>query len=111
MHLNWGELIQSLFTFGGGIFAAWIAYHKSENKNKYDIEGIYAHSMPEMIDKVQMLLDQLENKNGKIADLTVQVGRQNSTINYLTEQIGKLQEQVKTLNYRLEKAERRNNNE
>ncbi len=111
MHFNWGELIQSLFTFGGGIFAAWIAYRKSENKSKADIEGVYAHSMPEMIDKVQTLLDQLEDKNGKIADLTVQVGKQNSTIDYLTEQIGKLQDQVKILNDRLEKAERGKNNE
>ncbi|WPC20850.1 hypothetical protein N6G96_05945 [Pediococcus inopinatus] len=110
MHFDWGELIQSVFTFGGGIFAAWIAYRKSENKSKADMEGVYAHSMPEMIDKVQTLLDQLEDKNGKIADLTVQVGKQSQTIDALTDQIGKLQDQITILNDRLEKAERSSKN-
>jgi len=90
-------LFQTFLTVGGGIIGGLITYFGTKTKANSDTESVYAHSMPEMIGKVQELLEQLESKNGKIAELTTQVEAQSHTIDALTEQVGKMQGKIDKL--------------
>lgn len=90
-------LFQILFAFGGGVIGSFFTYLGTRTKANTDTESVYAHSMPEMIGKVQELLEQLESKNGKIAELTTQVEAQSHTIDALTEQVGKMQGKIDKL--------------
>lgn len=90
-------LIQTLLTVGGGVIGGIITYLGTKTKASSDTESVYAHSMPDMIAKVQELLEQLESKNGKIAELTAQVEAQSTTIDALTKQVGAMQEKIDKL--------------
>jgi len=95
--VNWTIVIQALLAFGGGVIGAAITYRGTTSNNQTKNEAVYAHSMPDMIEKVQDLLEQLESKNGKIAELTSQVKMQSQTIDTLTKQVGKMQSQINRL--------------
>ncbi|MFO1546600.1 hypothetical protein ABC418_17310 [Lactiplantibacillus plantarum] len=95
--MNWAVIIQAVLVFGAGIFGSTCTYLATKTKSSANNEAVYAHSMPEMINRVQDLLEQLESKNGKIAELTVQVETQSHTIDELTKQVGKMQEQITRL--------------
>ncbi|MFO1547252.1 hypothetical protein ABC418_09020 [Lactiplantibacillus plantarum] len=95
--MNWATIIQAVLVFGAGIFGSTCTYLATKSKSSANNEAVYAHSMPEMIDRVQDLLEQLESKNGKIAQLTAQVETQSHTIDALTDQVGKMQSQITRL--------------
>lgn len=90
-------VMQTLMTVIGGVIGGALAYRGTRSTNKSNTESVYAHSMPDMIEKVQDLLEQLESKNGKIAELTSQVKMQSQTIDILTKQVGKMQAQINRL--------------
>ena len=90
-------LFQTLLTVGGVVIGGIITYLGTKTKANSDTESVYAHSMPDMIAKVQELLEQLESKNGKIAELTSQVEDQSHTIDALTKQVGLMQDKIDKL--------------
>ena len=92
--INWDAVIRELTTFAGGVLVAFLSLRGKQGASKASTESVYAHSMPEMIAKVQELLEQLESKNGTIAELKAQVEAQSATIDILTNQVGELRQQL-----------------
>lgn len=95
--MNWNSIINYVLTFASGLVVAAFGYKGIQKQSNSSNEGVYAHSMPEIIAKVQELLEQLESKNGKIAELTAQVEAQSATIDILTKQIGEMQRKLDLL--------------
>ena len=95
--MNLTIVVQAALTLIGGVIGASLTYKGTQSNNRTKNEGVYAHSMPELIDRVQDLLEQLESKNGKIAELTSQVESQSQTIDALTKQVGEMQRQITRL--------------
>ena len=90
-------IIQTLLTVASALVGGLLAYKGTKSTNRANTEAAYAQTMPDLVEKVQELLGQLESKNGKIAELTDQVRGQSQTIDALTKQIGKMQSQINKL--------------
>lgn len=94
MKINFFQvIITALATWG----ASWVTYRGTKSTAKASTQSAWAESYPEIVDKVQELIDQLQSKNEKIADLTTQVQSQSATIDALTKQVGELQSKIDKL--------------
>lgn len=95
--MNWGTIINNVITFAGGAIAAYLAFKGKTITAKSSNESVYAGSVKDLLQRANEQLDEIAEKDNKIAELTAQVKaltdqvkQQNRTIDALTKQVGEI---------------------